>query len=440
MTETNVTDLVPGDFYRAFEERFRGSQELIAERLKAYLPFLRAMRAQTDSPKGLDLGCGRGEWLQLLESEGFEARGVDLDDGMLQAAVENGLSVENKDAIAALVETEEKSLDVVSGFHIIEHLSFPTRLALIREAFRTLRPGGLLILETPNPENIHVGTWSFYLDPTHIAPIPPMLMPFLAEYAGFAQSVILRLNTPPPGDEPTLLDVYTKVAGDYALVARTGGAENLLMDQAFNTNVGLDIFGALNRYDALLQEGIEKKIKASQSCADTHLQEKITEQLLVHQPRNNMLMEDKISKELEAFHSQLKSLNEEMERLKPRPLWQKLFFRRSGRPKKFVRRLAFHSNGRPRSGVLGRIALNKDGAPRPAFTRWMTSMDYAALPWSASQTIVPSNAVFESSTNTVLVPLAQTDDEYMRGPNPATHPERFQVWARLDAAQRHGRN
>ena len=67
-------------------------------------------------------------------------------------------------------------------------------------------------------------------------------------------------------------------------------------------------------------------------------------------------------------------------------------------------------------------------------------MDYAALPWSASQTIVPSNAVFESSTNTVLVPLAQTDDEYMRGPNPATHPERFQVWARLDAAQRHGRN
>ncbi|MFZ1814783.1 MAG: methyltransferase domain-containing protein [Rhizobiaceae bacterium] len=293
MTETNETDFVPDDFYRAFEERFRGSQELISERLKAYVPFLRALRAQADSPRGLDLGCGRGEWLQLLESEGFEACGVDLNDGMLQSARENGLRVENMDAIAALVETGDGSLDVVSGFHIMEHLSFPKRLALIREACRTLRPGGLLILETPNPENIHVGTCSFHLDPTHIAPIPPMLMPFLAEYAGFAQSVILRLNTPPPGGEPTLLDVYTKVAGDYALVARIGGAENSQMDQAFNTNVGLDIFSALARYDALLRE--------------------------------------QITREVAVLNSQLKSLSEEMERMKPRSLWQKLFFWRSGR-------------------------------------------------------------------------------------------------------------
>lgn len=399
MNETNATYPVPDDFYRAFEDRFRGSQELIAERLKAYLPFLRALRAQSDVVRGLDLGCGRGEWLQMLEREGFEARGVDLDDGMLQAARESGLSVENKDAIAALVDTEDASLDVVSGFHIIEHLTFPTRLALIREACRALRPGGLLILETPNPENIHVGTWSFYLDPTHIAPIPPLLMPFLAEYAGFSQSTILRLTSPPPGDDPTLLDVYTKVSSDYALVARTGGTENPQMDQAFDMVVGLDIFGALNRYDALLQE--------------------------------------RIAKEMAPLLIRLTVLHEEIERLKPRPLGETLFFRRSGRPVKLVRWLAFHSNGRPRGGALGRIALKKDGAPRPAFVRWMTSPEYAALPWPAGQAVAAANAAWDLAANAVSAP--QTGGEDMRGPNPATHPRRYQVWARLDSAQRHGR-
>lgn len=421
MNEPNVTYTVPDDFYRAFEDRFRGSEELIAERLEVYLPFLRALRDQTDVLRGLDLGCGRGEWLQLLEREGFEARGVDLDDGMLNAARERGLSVENKDAIAELIDSVDASLDVVSGFHLIEHLPFPTRLALIQEACRALRPGGLLILETPNPESILVGTWSFHIDPTHIVPIPPTVMPFLAEYAGFAQSVILRLNSPPLGDEPTLLDIYTKVSPDYALVARVGGADNPLMNQAFDMVVGVDTFGALNRYDSLLKQGVEKKLAALRS-------------------RNDALLKEHIAKELAVFRQDSKLLHEEIERLKPRPLWQKLFFRRSGRPVKLVKRLAFHSNGRPRSGTLGRIALKKDGTPRTAFARWMISADYAELPWPAEQGVVQSNLVINPTVNATSSPTPQTSVDDICGPDPATHPRRYQVWARLDSAQAQRRN
>ncbi len=417
MIKADTTHPVPDDFYRAFEDRFRGSQDLIGERLTVYLPFLRAIRAQTDVAHGLDLGCGRGEWLHLLEREGFEARGVDLDDGMLDAARERGLSVENKDAIAALVDAEDASLDVVSGFHIIEHLTFPTRLALIREACRALRPGGLLILETPNPENILVGTWSFHLDPTHIAPIPPMIMPFLAEYAGFSQSVILRLNADPLEDDPSLLDVYTKVPLDYALVARTGGAENPQMDQALSTVVGTDVFGILNRYDSMLQEGIEKK--------NAILQKRITAELASLQTSSA------------ALQHKLAVLQEEVERLKPRSLGQKLFFRRSGRPVKLVRRLAFHSNGRPRGGVLGRIALKKNGTPRPAFVRWMTSSEYAALPWPAGQASGTTHASWDHAANATAMLGPQSEVEIIRGPNPETHPRRYQVWSRLDSAQRH---
>ena len=409
MTETSPDRPVPDDFYRAFEDRFRGSQELIFGRLEAYVPFLRALRAERDAPRGLDLGCGRGEWLRLLEREGFDALGIDLDDGMLQAARDQGLSVENKDAVAALTACPDAAYDVISGFHIVEHLTFPTRLALMCEACRALRPGGLLILETPNPENVMVGTWSFHLDPTHVAPIPPMVMPFLAEYAGFAQTAVLRLHTPSPAEEMSLTDVFTKVGTDFALVARKAGPDNAALDDLLKTPVGLDIFEALSRFDTAMQD----RWAAGENAVA------------------------RIDAGMAGLAENIVALHAEIGYLRQRNLFQMLFFRPSGRPVKLLRRLAFHTTGRPRRGLLlGWIARRRNGTPRRAFARWMASAEYAALPWPSSRREVPAAPPPPPPSPTPSAP-AQHGAEDLLGPLPGSHPRRYEVWARLDAAQRH---
>jgi SAM-dependent methyltransferase len=135
-------------FYRAFEERYRGPRELIKSRLKVYQPFIEPLLAQHDSAKAIDLGCGRGEWLELASELGFDAVGVDLDDGMLAACLERKLNAQKADALQTLRELPEKSVVLVSAFHVVEHMVFSDVRVLIREALRVLKPGGLFILET----------------------------------------------------------------------------------------------------------------------------------------------------------------------------------------------------------------------------------------------------------------------------------------------------
>ncbi|UUZ66973.1 class I SAM-dependent methyltransferase [Polaromonas sp. P2-4] len=182
------------DFYRALEEKFRGSREEIKSRLHVYLPFARALFKLYSSVSAVDLGCGRGEWLELLDAEGIEAQGIDLDGAMLESCHALGLRAEIGDAISLLKRLPDESQCIVSGFHIAEHLAFADLQTLVQESLRVLKPAGLLILETPNPENIAVGTSNFYLDPTHQRPLPPLLLAFLPEHYGFGRVKTLRLQ------------------------------------------------------------------------------------------------------------------------------------------------------------------------------------------------------------------------------------------------------
>ncbi len=149
-------------FYRAFEEKHRGSRGLITERLHVYLPFIRPLLKIYGGGQAVDLGCGRGEWLELLTKEGFSPTGVDLDEGMLSACQQLGLPAVKADALDLLSETESNSQLVVSAFHVVEHISFEQLKTLVTQALRVLKPGGLLILETPNPENIAVAIFRNY--------------------------------------------------------------------------------------------------------------------------------------------------------------------------------------------------------------------------------------------------------------------------------------
>ena len=229
-------------FYRAFEEKFRGPRGLIQQRLEVYLPFVQPVCAAYPEALVLDLGCGRGEWLELLQKNGIAAMGVDLDTGMLAACQQINLKVQCQDALESLKQLQDGSASVVSAFHLVEHLPFDRVKDLVAECHRVLKPGGLLIMETPNPENFMVATHNFYLDPTHLRPIPPDLLAFVPEYLGYESVKILRLQeTAGVKTYPNLsmLDVLTGASPDYAVVAQKAGHTALkqslqaLFDQAF---------------------------------------------------------------------------------------------------------------------------------------------------------------------------------------------------------------
>ncbi|RJF99364.1 class I SAM-dependent methyltransferase [Noviherbaspirillum saxi] len=180
-------------FYVAFEDKFRGTHDDIQNRLRVYLPYVTAFAGQADA-RVVDIGCGRGEWLDLLRQQGIAATGVDLNHAMVKVCQDMGLQAECDDAIAWLRRQREGSLAAVTGFHIIEHLPFGTMVALFDAALRALRPDGLIIFETPNPENVIVGSCNFYYDPTHQHPLVPTVIEFLARQRGFAHAEILRLH------------------------------------------------------------------------------------------------------------------------------------------------------------------------------------------------------------------------------------------------------
>ena len=103
------------NFYRQFEDRFRGDRSLIKGRLKVYLDFILPLRGLQETFKALDLGCGRGEWLELLQDQGIDAIGIDLDPGMLSACKERGLNAQEGDALAALKALPSSSIGLVTA-------------------------------------------------------------------------------------------------------------------------------------------------------------------------------------------------------------------------------------------------------------------------------------------------------------------------------------
>jgi len=180
--------------YVNLEYRFRGTREDIKERLKVYLPYVEQAKKGKRDFFILDLGCGRGEWLELLREHGYIARGVDLNGVQVRQCQEIGLDVIEADVIEYLRNQQLNSLGAVTGFHILEHLSFKAIISLFDETLRILKSGGVAIFETPNPENLLVGTCNFYLDPTHRHLLPPQLLKFLLESRGFERTEIKRLH------------------------------------------------------------------------------------------------------------------------------------------------------------------------------------------------------------------------------------------------------
>ena len=184
-------------FYVAFEDEFRGTTEDISNRLNIYLPIIEDAKIGNLESPILDVGSGRGEWLKLLNESRYIATGIDTNRVMIERCQATGLNVIESDVIEYLRLLPDNCLGAVTGFHIIEHLSFEVLLELFDETQRVLKPNGLFIFETPNPENVLVGSNTFYLDPTHRNPLPSSMIKFVAESRGFSRLTIKKLHPYP---------------------------------------------------------------------------------------------------------------------------------------------------------------------------------------------------------------------------------------------------
>lgn len=185
-------------FYHLLEDRYRGSREEIKQRLQVYRNDWRAARDRTGAAgPTIDLGCGRGELVELMAEDGLQAVGIDLSETQLEAARRGGCAVFRADALDYLRGLESGGVLAVSAIHMVEHLPFPALAELMQEVARVLRPGGVVILETPNPRNLMVGATTFHLDPTHVRPLPPEVLQVLLEAVGFAQVEIRPLHPSP---------------------------------------------------------------------------------------------------------------------------------------------------------------------------------------------------------------------------------------------------
>jgi O-antigen chain-terminating methyltransferase len=205
--------------YSRFAERFRGTDEEIRRNMEFYRPIF------AGKENVLDIGCGRGEFLDVMREAGVSARGIDLSAECIAQCRDKGLHAEVADLFPFLAAQPDEEFDGILSSQVVEHLPADRLPEMIRLCATKLRRGGILALETPNPECLAIFATYFYLDPTHTRPMPHQYLQFCMEEAGLAGIEVHRLN-PAVDTMPELAslpaDFRERFFGglDYAIVGR----------------------------------------------------------------------------------------------------------------------------------------------------------------------------------------------------------------------------
>ena len=216
--------MIQSDYYLEFENNFRGKRKDIIDRLKYLDPLIDLLIKNTKGHRLLDVGCGRGEWLQKIQVRIPDSSGIELDLDMINLCRNNGLDIIRGDALETLSKLKDNSISIITIFHMIEHMKYPDLFKLIEECYRILTDDGILIMETPSIDSLLISTKQFYIDPTHINHIHPDGLSFFLENTGFHKSQFYYINGGPLSHASSLkiTRVLNGVAQDLLFVASKG--------------------------------------------------------------------------------------------------------------------------------------------------------------------------------------------------------------------------
>tara|TARA_Y100001968_G_scaffold327865_1_gene373818 strand:- start:18017 stop:19252 length:1236 start_codon:yes stop_codon:yes gene_type:complete len=227
------------DFYLEFENKFRGSRQQILDSLEFYNEILSCVYDNCPIKTVLDIGCGRGEWLEHCEKKGFKAIGIEMNKKMFIKCESKGFDVLFGDAIDLLKDLDDDSVSIVSGFHFIEHIENQKLNIILCEIKRILSPAGVLIFETPSIDNLSVSSKLFYLDPTHINPINPDEIIFRLTQLGFLNARYFYMKPGPLVDSYTLsmTRILNGVSQDLLVLATKSSLNKYLNYNDFYLNM-----------------------------------------------------------------------------------------------------------------------------------------------------------------------------------------------------------
>jgi len=197
--EIVIKDFSPEQYsYFAFENTFRGSRSTIKSRQSRYINYILEAYTKTHGAYLLDIGCGRGEFIEILSEHNIPVKGIDINEENINICSEFGLNAELADALTYLKSVKNNSLIGITAFQVVEHLNNDYLIELIKVSFQKIKEGGIIVLETVNPLSLY-SLRNFYIDLTHRNPIPSDTLKFLVEAAGFV-NVKVDFSSPVPDE------------------------------------------------------------------------------------------------------------------------------------------------------------------------------------------------------------------------------------------------
>ena len=214
-----ASPVLPALDYTRFAERFRGDEKYIRQNLEIYKPYFEKCI------NVLDIGCGRGEFLEIMREAGVSAIGIDLGEESIAYCTEKGLTVERADLFEYLANQPDEEFDGIMSSQVVEHLAPDALPKMVQLCAQKIRRGGVIAIETPNPECLAIFATYFYLDPTHTRPVPHQLMGFYLEEAGFGHIEVHKLS-PAVESMPELAELPENFRNrffgglDYGIIAR----------------------------------------------------------------------------------------------------------------------------------------------------------------------------------------------------------------------------
>ena len=272
--------------YFNFENRFRGNRDHVINSLNIYDGSIKYCKRELDGLEALDIGCGRGEWLEKLSHSGFNCLGIETNESMVRTCRELGLNILHGDALNSLKSLPDKKFSLISMFHVIEHLENNYIKQIFCECKRLICPGGLLLIETPSIDNLIVSSKTFHLDSTHINKINPDNLIYSLESTGFDFARYYFINSGPLSNAhpQNLTRVLNGVAQDLSVIASNSNV--------FDKDISIE--------KSLIEESIDKGLTTLDAATEFDSSLRLTDQRIINNElalfelrKKIMIIEDK---------------------------------------------------------------------------------------------------------------------------------------------------